>query len=132
MCVQLRDSLELLINDYMGSSDKSCDDMSTRSPTLVQTRFEVLKTLTEFLFREIESLQEVLSPREGREIGEKLNLQSAIRIFEAELILNALIRCGGNQSKAAKLLKIKGTTLNAKIKRYRIEMPEDTMAARDT
>lgn len=40
---------------------------------------------------------------------------------EVELIKKALLATGGNQAKAARMLKIKATTLNSKIKLYKIE-----------
>jgi transcriptional regulator with GAF, ATPase, and Fis domain len=50
----------------------------------------------------------------------RLKLHDEVRQFETELIRTALERTGGNQARAARLLGVKHTTLNAKIKRYRI------------
>lgn len=50
----------------------------------------------------------------------KLNLYEEVKRFETDLIHAALVRTGGNQSRAARLLGVKHTTLNAKIKRYGI------------
>ena len=50
----------------------------------------------------------------------KVKLYDEVRKFEADLIRAALVRTGGNQSRAARLLGVKHTTLNAKIKRYGI------------
>ena len=44
----------------------------------------------------------------------------SVRQFEIAMIKRALDLAGGSQTKAAKLLKIKVTTLNSKIKRYKI------------
>lgn len=49
-----------------------------------------------------------------------IRLQDEVHRFEADLIRAALERTGGNQAHAARLLGVKHTTLNAKIKRYRI------------
>jgi DNA-binding NtrC family response regulator len=48
-----------------------------------------------------------------------------VRRFECDLIRWALARTNGHQRRAARLLNIKVTTLNAKIKRYGIipDMP---------
>jgi transcriptional regulator with GAF, ATPase, and Fis domain len=43
-----------------------------------------------------------------------------VRQFEVSLIRTALGRTSGSQTRAAKLLGLKPTTLNAKIKRYGI------------
>jgi len=49
-----------------------------------------------------------------------IRLQDEVHRFEADLIRAALEKTGGNQARAARLLGVKHTTLNAKIKRYRI------------
>lgn len=49
-----------------------------------------------------------------------LRLQDEVQRFETDLIRTALERTGGNQARAARLLGVKHTTLNAKIKRYQI------------
>jgi transcriptional regulator with PAS, ATPase and Fis domain len=45
---------------------------------------------------------------------------SSVRQFEIAIIERALELADGSQTKAAKLLKLKVTTLNSKIKRYKI------------
>ncbi len=42
--------------------------------------------------------------------------------FEIDLIKRALLKTGGNQVRAAKLLKLNVTTLNSKIKRHNISL----------
>ena len=54
--------------------------------------------------------------------NQKVKLYDEVRKFEADLIRAALVRTGGNQSRAARLLGVKHTTLNAKIKRYGITL----------
>jgi DNA-binding NtrC family response regulator len=44
-----------------------------------------------------------------------------VQRYESELIRQALQRTGGNQRRAAKLLGVKVTTLNCKIKRLGIQ-----------
>ena len=48
------------------------------------------------------------------------SLREEVRRFEVELITSALFRTHGNQKKAAKLLGVNNTTLNSKMKRYRM------------
>jgi|ERR1043165_3387433 transcriptional regulator with GAF, ATPase, and Fis domain len=45
---------------------------------------------------------------------------SSVRLFEIAMIKRALELADGSQTRAAKLLKLKVTTLNSKIKRYKI------------
>jgi DNA-binding NtrC family response regulator len=49
------------------------------------------------------------------------NFYEEVRRFEIRLIERALVQCGGNQTNAAQMLGLKLTTLNTKIKRYRID-----------
>lgn len=68
------------------------------------------------VLREVDSLTS-----NGPERERKLGLQEEVQRYEIELIRAALQRTRGNQRQAAKLLDVKVTTLNCKIKRYGIE-----------
>jgi len=107
----------------MRSNNESLNNGSSLTLTTVPARLDALKSLTALLLREIEALQKAILPK-GRTDISKINLQSEIQAFEMDLISNALIRCNGNQRGAARLLDVGFTTLNAKIKRYGIEIFE--------
>lgn len=77
-----------------------------------------LKILAMSLLREIASAE---NPGEGHS-NNGIDLQAEVRRFESELIRSALIQTGGCQRQAARLLGTKVSTLNAKIKRYKIEI----------
>ena len=80
------------------------------------SRLSYLKILALSLLREIASAEEM-------EAGsDTIDLQAEVRRFETELIRSALIHTGGRQRQAARLLRTKVTTLNTKIKRYKIEI----------
>ena len=82
------------------------------------SRISYLKILALSLLREIASAENT-----GAEQGnDTIDLQAEVRRFEAELIRSALIETGGRQRQAARLLGTKVTTLNTKIKRYKIEI----------
>ena len=81
-------------------------------------RVEVMKELTLVLLKQLEALGENQSPNPTRNI----NLYEEVRRFESDLIRYALMRAGGSQRRAARLLGVKVTTLNAKIKRNNIQM----------
>ena len=51
-----------------------------------------------------------------------INFYDEVERFETHLIKMALAETGGNQAKAARLLGIKATTLNSKIKLFNIEI----------
>ncbi len=54
------------------------------------------------------------------EIQERVDFFEEVRKFETRLIKRALLHAGGSQRKTARLLGINTSTLNNKIKRYRI------------
>jgi len=77
-----------------------------------------LKELTLRLLREVQAITEVrtLSLEGG------VDFYSEVSRFEVDLIKRALLQTGGHQGRAARLLKLKVTTLNAKIKHYNLGM----------
>ena len=72
------------------------------------------------LLREVESLT-----NNHPYTDQKLGLQEEVQRYETELIREALLRTRGNQRRAAKLLGVKVTTLNCKIKRLGIQCAAD-------
>ena len=55
-------------------------------------------------------------------LGGGINFYDQVRRFEIDLIRRALEQTGGHQSRAARLLGMNATTLNSKIKTYRISL----------
>ncbi len=82
----------------------------------LDSRLDALREVALTLLQEVESLRSLRPPRSG----EQPRLPEAVRRFETHLILAALEKTRGNQLRAARLLGVKHTTLNAKIKRYGI------------
>ena len=72
------------------------------------------------LLREVE----LLASRQPQ-TNHKRGLQEEVQRYESELIREALQRTHGNQRRAAKLLGVKVSTLNCKIKRLGIELVAD-------
>src|ERR1700754_689689 len=112
-------SRQLLFVQYKWSmtavSSSSGSTKDWKELQILEARINSLKVLALTLLREVESLEE------QDDTSGALNLQSEVHRFEAEMIRSALIRTGGRQRRAARLLGMKTTTLNSKIKRYRIE-----------
>ena len=71
------------------------------------------------LLREVESLA-----TRHPQTDPRLGLQQEVQRYESELIRQALQRTGDNQRRAAKLLGVKVTTLNCKIKRLGIQLTQ--------
>jgi transcriptional regulator with GAF, ATPase, and Fis domain len=84
--------------------------------TLHDERLDALRDLVLMLLRELESLQ--IDPSNHSDCS--AGLQNQVQRFESDLIRQALHRTGGNQARAARLLGVKPTTLNAKIQRHKI------------
>jgi DNA-binding NtrC family response regulator len=86
----------------------------------MSSSFHNINTLREAamtLLREVESLASQQEPPSTQRLG----LQEEMQRYESELIRDALHRTRGNQRRAAKLLGVKVTTLNCKIKRLRLQ-----------
>jgi DNA-binding NtrC family response regulator len=79
-------------------------------------RLKTLRELTLALLQEIESIK----GHGSFDSKPTVNFADEVRRFETDLIRWALLRTGGHQRRAARMLNLKVTTLNAKIKRYRI------------
>lgn len=81
-------------------------------------KLDALKELAHMLLKEVEAIADARAPQakgDGR-----ISLAAEVRRFESDLIRWALVRTNGHQRRAARLLNVKVTTLNAKIKRYGI------------
>src|SRR5229473_3367440 len=94
-----------------------------REATL-DNRLDALKNVALTLLDAVDSLRRDQPLRDHC-----VTLQGEVQRFETDLIRIALERTGGNQARAARLLGVKHTTLNAKIKRYRIRSDGYTQAA---
>lgn len=87
-------------------------------PTVPKNNLTNLKELTLRLLREVQCIAEV--PTVSFENG--LDFYDEVSRFEIALIKRALLQTAGHQGRAAKLLNLKGTTLNSKIKHYGISL----------
>ncbi|MET0625529.1 MAG: helix-turn-helix domain-containing protein [Pyrinomonadaceae bacterium] len=79
-------------------------------------RLKTLRELATALVQEIDSIK----GQGSFESKPTVDFAAEVRRFETDLIRWALLRTGGHQRRAARMLNLKVTTLNAKIKRYRI------------
>ena len=99
------------------------NDFSGNEGVLKRNQLEALKSLSMLLVREINSLEETETALENKIQSENsICLNCEMERIELKIIRAALIRSMGNQTRAAQLLGIKITTLNAKIKRYKIDL----------
>ena len=94
------------------SVDETADLSSARN-SMTTLRELVLRVLCE-----VQSINEVTPVI----IGQNFDFYEEVRRFEVDLIKRALLQTGGHQVRAAKLLNLKVTTLNSKIKHYNISL----------
>lgn len=99
---------EVLANEAAGAA-------VIRGEVAMDNRLNTLREVALTLLREVESFR-VSQPATKRSV----RLHEEVRRFEIDLIRSALSRTAGNQTRAAQLLGVKITTLNTKIKRYKI------------
>ena len=98
----------------------------TSGESNVDVRLNTLRETVLQLLEEVESLA-ISRPVD---IKRGARFSDEVRQFEVSLIRTALGRTSGSQTRAARLLGLKPTTLNAKIKRYgtdptQVERPRD-------
>jgi DNA-binding protein Fis len=98
-----------------GSSDTG-DSPERGDSSSSKSGINTLKELALQLLCELQCIDEIsaLSVESG------LDFYDEVRRFEIDLIKRALLQTGGHQVRAAKLLNLKVTTLNSKIKHYNI------------
>lgn len=106
----LREHSDIHLVNHAGANNAEEQTAAASSKT------KTLKQLALKLLLEAQSLTEVatLDVRSGIDFYEE------VKRFEIDLIQRALSFTGGNQVRAAGLLKMKVTTLNSKIKHYDI------------
>lgn len=85
-------------------------------------RIGILQELATKLLSEVESITETSNGgRERINFGEGFRLYDQLQKLEIDIIRHALYLAGGRQNEAARLLGIKLTTLNSKIKRLNLK-----------
>lgn len=106
------------VNTKTESLEKATPTLGNGSASTAATenRLEALRVLSNSILREVEALKKA----KNVVLPGKINLADEVQRFEKDLIRCALLRTGGKQRQAARLLNVKVTTLNAKIKRYGI------------
>ena len=85
--------------------------------------------LAKALANEIETLKAELQ-NTNKTIEGGIDFYDEVERYEIELIRTALNQCGGSQTQAAKLLHLKSTTLNAKMKHYGLNPVRSTTLQR--
>src|ERR1041385_7508165 len=95
-------------------------------PTVSRARLRSLELLVAELQHGLESLSSPQKP----DVARGIDFYEEMSCFEIALIKRALLLAGGHQKKAARLLKLHPTTLNAKVRRNRICTAHPTQPTR--
>ncbi|HEV7844530.1 MAG TPA: helix-turn-helix domain-containing protein [Pyrinomonadaceae bacterium] len=108
----LRELSEIHLVNHAGATG----DQEPAPAALSKTK--TLKQLALKLLLEAQSLNEVPT----LDVQSGIDFYEEVKRFEIDLIQRALSFTHGNQIRAARLLKMKATTLNTKIKHYHINI----------
>ena len=100
----------------------SGEQLENPDAVLKRKQLETLRSLSNLLVREVASLEQQQDNARKGLPNKDINLHEEVQRFEASLIRNALILTNGVQTKAAKMLGLKNSTLSLKIKRYNINV----------
>ena len=120
-------STRLVIADHPGTQLQSQISTGNQNVLALSLLIENLRILTLNLMKVVETLEEFQS----RSVQHPVRLFDEVERFEKTLIESALKLTGGHQTRAAKLLGVKLTTLHSKIKNYRISARRFAMSATD-
>ena len=106
-------------NDLRLTDDEEVrEDMLDAEGNGSHSKTKELKNLALSLLMEVQALSEVPT----LDIKNGIDFYEEVSRFEVDLIQRALAHTGGNQVRAARLLNMKVTTLNSKIKHYNISV----------
>ena len=93
---------------------------SVQTGLILNYKLKTLRELATTLLSEVEEMTRV----RALDIKSGIKIYDEVHRYEAELIRRALMLTSGHQARAARLLGIKKTTLNSKIKRYKLQPPD--------
>lgn len=108
--------------NLLGYADLGAKNYVTpKTENLAYQNYAALKALTLLLIREIEEAQKSVPGGYDFSLRKRISLQDEVHRFEANLIRNALIHVKGSQTRAARILGVRISTLHEKMKRYEID-----------
>lgn len=115
----------------MKKHDRSLNSKEQKIPDhpIFMLKLNLIKKLGLKVLEELNSFQ----INNGLDLSRGINFYEEVRKFEIKIIESALNFTSGNQTAAAKILKINVTTLNSKIKTLNISArPNDVLPLQDS
>lgn len=97
--------------------------INSESGHTINDSVQALNELSHALSKALEAVEtfEILKVAHLPDLKQSIDFYDTVSHFEIALIKHALQRTAGSQARAAKLLGLKPTTLNAKIKAYNLD-----------
>ena len=108
-------------NNFAGDTRGVGANHLTLNESALPGQIEMLQKAALTLLKEVQAI----STLDAADIVHGIDFYNEVERFERELIMRALELTGGHQVRASRLLGLKVTTLNSKVKRYRIPLPHD-------
>jgi transcriptional regulator with GAF, ATPase, and Fis domain len=108
-------------NGFAGDPRGNGANRLTLTENALPEQIEMLQKAALSLLKEVQTI----SSLEAADIVRGIRFYDEVERFERELIMRALELTGGHQVRASRLLGLKVTTLNSKVKRYGIPLPHD-------
>ena len=105
-------------------SSANVGDRARVEAVMVRKKIRTLRQLVMQLHHQLASLDQVPTPT----VEQGLDFYTEVSRFEIELIRRALKAANGHQGKAAQLLNLNSTTLNAMIRRYYIHVEPSALS----
>ncbi len=102
-----------------GSENLSPESALGDDPIL-NLKLNLIKMKVNSLLEELRTFESTTAQKREIDLVKGIDFYDEIKRFETELIVNALRCTSGHQSKAARILNVKLSTLNSKIKHYNI------------
>ena len=112
------EALKYLINYDWPGNIRELENVIERSVVLSNSEKISLEHLPDYIIEQIPMETQLSIPQEG------IYFKKAVSDYEKNLIINSLKAAKGIQKKAARLLNMKPTTLNEKLKRYNINIKQ--------
>ncbi len=100
----------------MSEESRGENGVENGEPSSSRSNITTLRELVLRLLTEVQCIDEV----NALTLDSGIDFYDEVSRFEIDLIRRALLQTGGHQVQAAKLLNLKVTTLNSKIKHYNI------------
>ena len=119
--------MAMRVQDQLKVKDQISSNSSYQKPRNRTFRAKVAEMVrqTTALSLAIQALQFIELP----ELKDEIDFYEEVRRFEIALIERALWRSSGSQTEAARLLQLKLTTLNSKLKTYDIQVSRSATGA---